>query len=53
MLYEAKQYGCNDCGQLTEFLDVDQPIPKGWLYISERTHYCPKCAPNHLNENLT
>lgn len=50
MIYELKQYACNDCGELTDFLDTDQQIPKGWLTISTLTHYCPKCAKKHEHE---
>lgn len=51
MIYELKQYACNDCGELTDVLDTDQQIPKGWLTTSRLTHYCPKCAKKHEHEN--
>ena len=44
MKYDLKQYGCDECGRLTEVLDVDQPLPKGWMRYSRFTHYCPDCA---------
>lgn len=48
MIYELKQYACNDCGELSDVLDTDQQIPKGWLTTSRLTHYCPKCAKKHV-----
>ena len=50
MEYPLKQIGCNDCGALTDILDIDAKIPNGWLMISQHTHYCPKCAKRHKNE---
>ena len=47
----VKQFCCNDCGNLTDFLDIDAKLPKGWLMISRFTHYCPKCAKNHKLED--
>lgn len=44
MEYPLKQIGCNKCGRLTEVLDIDARIPKGWVMISQHTHYCPECA---------
>lgn len=46
MIYELKQYGCDNCGQLSEILDIDQPLPKGWKYVDgcRFTVYCDKCA---------
>lgn len=44
-LYELKQYGCDNCGALTEVLDPDQSLPKGWVFgKSFRKCYCPECA---------
>ena len=46
MEYPLKQYGCDKCGELSEVLDCDQPLPKGWTYVGEHmeTLYCPKCS---------
>jgi predicted nucleic acid-binding Zn ribbon protein len=39
------QYQCDKCGNLTEVMDCDQPLPKGWtLGEGRHTHYCPKCS---------
>lgn len=47
MEYPLKQYGCDGCGKLTEVLDCDQPLPKGWTF-GDGTHecYCPECSKN-------
>ncbi|MBP5725406.1 MAG: hypothetical protein J6X18_17740 [Bacteroidales bacterium] len=44
MKYDLKQYGCTECGALTEVLDFDQPLPKGWTMISRMIHLCPECS---------
>ncbi len=45
MIYPLVQYGCDNCGALTEVLDPDQPLPKGWTLGDGRyVHYCPKCS---------
>lgn len=44
MEYELKQYGCNKCGKLSDVLDPDAKLPKGWVIVSKLTHYCPECA---------
>lgn len=50
MKYELVQYQCNECGNLTDVMDCDEPLPKGWTYGNERnTHYCPECS-NKLKE---
>lgn len=48
MEYPLKQYGCDKCGKLSEVLDPDQPLPKGWTYVGDlmETLYCPKCSRN-------
>lgn len=39
------QYQCDKCGNLTDVMDCDQPLPKGWTIGEGRhTHYCPKCS---------
>lgn len=50
MEYPLKQFGCNDCGCLTDVLDIDARLPKGWMLVSTFTHYCPKCAKKHKEE---
>ena len=45
------QYICDDCGKLSDVLDCDQSLPKGWLMISSHTHYCNECADNHRHED--
>lgn len=45
MEYPLKQYGCSRCGALSDVLDVDAPLPKGWIIGgSSHTHFCPECA---------
>lgn len=44
MKYDLVQYGCNMCGKLTDVLDVDQPLPKGWKAVTRFTHVCPQCV---------
>ena len=44
MKYDLVQYGCNECGALTDVLDIDQSLPDGWLMVSRMTHLCPACA---------
>ena len=45
MDYTLVQYACDNCGELTEVLDPDQPLPKGWTYGNGlHVHYCPKCS---------
>lgn len=46
-----KQYMCNDCGKLSDILDCDQKLPKGWLMISSHRHYCDRCASKHKHED--
>ena len=45
-VYELVQYGCDNCGTLTEVMDPDQQLPKGWVWLPETRHgiYCPECA---------
>lgn len=47
MEYPLKQIGCDDCGELTPVLDIDEQLPKGWVMISRFTHYCPRCKNKH------
>ena len=45
MDYHLIQYGCDNCGELTEVMDCDQPLPEGWTTGEGRhTHYCPQCS---------
>ena len=44
MEYPLKQYGCSRCGALSDVLDVDAPLPKGWIIGGSHTHFCPECA---------
>lgn len=48
MEYPLVQYGCDSCGALTEVLDCDQPLPKGWTHVGDlmETLYCPQCSRN-------
>ncbi len=46
-----KQFVCNDCGKLSDVLDIDASLPKGWIVISRNTHYCSKCAEKHICED--
>lgn len=44
-VYELIQYGCDNCGTLTEVMDPDQKIPEGWVFGEYRHNcYCPECA---------
>lgn len=43
MIYELKQYSCDKCGCLSDFLDPDAPLPQGWVSLSSFTHYCQEC----------
>ena len=44
-VYELKQFGCDNCGALTDVLDPDESIPKGWIYGDGRHEcYCPDCV---------
>lgn len=45
-VYELIQYGCDNCGKLTEVMDPDQRLPEGWVWVPETRHgiYCPECA---------
>lgn len=45
-VYELIQYGCDNCGTLTEVMDPDQQLPEGWVWLPETRHgiYCPECA---------
>ena len=45
-----KQYSCNDCGKLSDVLDIDENIPNGWDMVNSHTHYCDKCKYNHQQE---
>jgi hypothetical protein len=49
MKYDLVQYGCDVCGELTDVLDVDQSLPKGWVVVSRLSHLCPTCA-KHIKE---
>lgn len=49
MKYDLVQYGCDVCGKLTDVLDVDQSLPKGWVVVSRLSHLCPTCA-KHIKE---
>ncbi len=49
MKYDLVQYGCDVCGKLTDVLDVDQSLPKGWVTVSRLTCLCPTCA-KHIKE---
>ena len=41
------QYICNNCGKLSEILDPDTGLPKGWKYGDGiDTHFCEKCCEN-------
>ena len=45
MEYPLKQYGCSRCGALSDVLDIDAPLPKGWILGGGlHTHFCPECA---------
>ena len=51
MEYPLKQYGCDRCGELSDILEVDAPLPEGWFITapmseaaSRFTHLCPACA---------
>lgn len=44
MEYPLKQYGCSRCGALSDVLDVDAPLPKGWIIGGRLMHFCPECA---------
>ena len=45
MDYPLVQYGCDQCGALTEVMDCDQPLPEGWTFDNGlHTHYCPQCS---------
>lgn len=46
-----KQFMCNDCGALSEVLDIDASLPDGWIIITRHTHYCDKCAAKHICED--
>ena len=48
MIYELKQYSCDNCGNLSEVLDPDAPLPDGWVSLSRFTHYCPRCAKSNI-----
>ena len=50
MYIPLKQLQCNDCGKLSDVLDIDAKLPKGWLMISKHTHYCDKCESKHIHE---
>ena len=51
MTYELVQYGCNECGVLSEVVEADSAqFPEGWITISKSTHYCDKCASKHKLE---
>lgn len=53
MDYPLVQYGCDNCGALTEVLDLYQPLPKGWTFGDGRhVHYCPKCSKRKKINNL-
>ena len=53
MIYPLVQYGCDNCGALTEVLDPDQPLPKGWTLGDGRyVHYCPKCSKCKKNRKV-
>jgi len=51
MRYDLVQYGCDICGKLTDVLDVDQKLPKGWWMVSRLTHICPQCSERVEIEN--
>lgn len=51
MEYPLKQIGCNDCGKLTDVLDIDAKLPRGWMLISTLKHYCPECKKKHKGED--
>ena len=39
------QYQCNKCGNLTDVMDCDEPLPNGWTYGENRNdHLCPNCS---------
>lgn len=45
MDYPLVQYGCDKCDTLTEVMDCDEPLPKGWTFgDGYHTHYCPECS---------
>lgn len=44
MIYELKQFSCDNCGNLSEVLDPDAPLPDGWKWTTRLTHYCPTCV---------
>jgi len=44
-VYELVQYGCDNCGAMTDIMDPDQKIPEGWVFgENHRICYCPECA---------
>lgn len=48
--YELIQYGCDNCGRLSEVLDPDEGLPKGWVYgTTFRECLCPECAKKKKN----
>ena len=51
MEIQLKQYLCNDCGKLSDVLDIDEDWPIGWISTSNNTHYCDKCASKHEYES--
>lgn len=50
MIDEFISYRCNDCGNCTDILCVDDPMPKGWISNGRQTHYCPECAKKHSSD---
>jgi predicted nucleic acid-binding Zn ribbon protein len=44
MKYPLVQYQCNNCGDLTDAMDCDERLPKGWVIVESNVHYCPKCS---------
>jgi len=52
-VYELIQYGCDNCGDLTEVMDTDQQLPEGWVWVPDTRHgiYCPKCAKKLSKNN--
>ena len=52
MKLDVVQYMCDGCGRLTDFLDPDQQLPKGWTWGSSRfIHYCPDCSKSKNGES--
>ena len=41
------QYICDGCGKLSEVIDVDDEMPKGWMIAGLHTHFCDVCAKKH------